>query len=377
MYSLYIHFPFCRKKCWYCDFFSAPFQIELRDIFLNALKQEWAISSKKYNLTHKLISTIYCGGGTPSLLTPRQWSSFCNELVKECTLSDNLEWTIECNPDSFSNGKAKFWIQSGVNRLNIGVQSVIDRELKILGRVHTSEQALSVLNNPVLAEFWSVGVDIMYGIPGQTYKSLQHTLKTILDYSLIKHISAYELTFSEHTPFYRHRQIIPLPSEREIVEMNELILSMVRKRGFEQYEISNYSLPGYESKHNQAYWYHNPYIGLGPSAHSYIHPRRFANTRCINTYFSKIFNGNTPESFTEIIDKEKLSYEIIFLRLRTKKGLDENEFFLKTGSYFNNPSRKNVLDELLQEKYLLYNSPFWYLSEKGILLADAIIKRII
>ena len=377
MYSLYIHFPFCRKKCRYCDFFSVPFHLKLSDTFLNELQQEWAITSKKYNLQQKLVSTIYCGGGTPSLLTPHQWDTFCNEIINRCHLSENIEWTIECNPDSFSAKKAKHWIQSGVNRLTIGVQSVNNRELSILGRLHTSEQALDILYNQVLAKFRSVGVDIMYGIPGQTYESLRHTLKTILACSSINHISAYELTFSENTPFFRHKKIFPLPSEDEIVEMNELILSMLGECGFEHYEISNYALPGFESRHNQAYWYHKPYIGLGPSAHSYIHPKRFSNSGCMDTYFANVLNEKNPDSFSEIIDTQKMSYEMVFLRLRTKQGLNENEFFLKTGSHFNNPSREKALKELLEKRYVVYKSPFWSLSEKGMLLADAIIKRLL
>ncbi len=305
--SLYIHFPFCVQKCRYCDFYSVSDTSDYIDSYIDALKKEWDLVTAKYHLEDTAIQTIYCGGGTPSLLSIEQWQLFTSQVIHPFPVAGGAEWTIECNPDSFTKQKGEAWLESGVNRITIGVQSLNKRELTALGRVHTAEDAMEVLSNPVLKQFTSVGIDVMYGIPGQDLDSLANTLRQILAYDIIAHLSAYELTIEESTPFGRHRRLLPLPSEDTILEMTQLILFESRKHGFEQYEVSNYSKPGFECKHNLAYWDHTPYIGLGTSAHSYINRQRYSNIKDVETYIQKLSTGGFPIDFIE--EPKKPTYD--------------------------------------------------------------------
>ncbi len=375
--SLYIHFPFCTKKCRYCDFYSISTASETIEPYINALKTEWEQIKRKYLLENTVIRTIYCGGGTPSLLSVEQWQLFCAEIIENLTITNDAERTIECNPDSFSTEKAETWLDSGVNRITIGVQSLNKRGLTALGRVHTAENALDVLSNPALKRFDSVGVDIMYGIPGQSLNSLAYTLEEIFSYKNIHHLSAYELTIEKYTPFGRHSKLLPLPSEDSVAEMTQLILSESRKHGFERYEISNYSKPGFECRHNMAYWDHSPYIGLGAAAHSYIDNHRYANVKSVDAYIQKCATGELPAEFSETINLETLAREMIFLRLRTREGLDENRFQKLTGRTFTSPEREKRLAELAEAKYLDYTPPFWRLTDSGMLIADAVTRRLL
>jgi len=374
--SLYIHFPFCIKKCRYCDFYSVPYDSSLADDFIKAVYREWEHIRQKYALDDTVIKTIFCGGGTPSILSSQQWQVFHSQIISTMNIAADVEWTIECNPESFTEEKAEAWLTSGVNRLTVGVQSLNNRELGCMGRVHDADRALGVLGNQVLKKFKSVGVDIMYGVPGQSLASLEQTLELVLSFDGINHISAYELTIAEYTPFGRHKNILPLPSEDLVFEMTGSILRHARKLGFEQYEVSNYAKPGFECRHNKAYWSHLPYIGIGPSAHSYIHPQRFSNIKDIDGYINSLSQGNLPVEFTEIIDTQKIEHEMIFLRLRTREGLDENRFYELTGTTFNNPKRVKILAEMIDSKHLEYTAPWWKLTDKGMLFADGIAAKL-
>lgn len=375
--SLYIHFPFCIKKCRYCDFYSNSYDSDLVGHFINALRQEWLLLSKKYDFSNTVIDTIYCGGGTPSLLSIYEWQTFCIEVVSILNLSSNVEWSIECNPESFTYSKAYKWNESGVNRLIVGGQSSHDRELKCLGRIHSAEEVTKTLLSPILKNYYSIGVDIMYGIPGQTVESIQSTLKAFLSYDNVNHLSAYELILADNTPFGRHKVLLPLPSEREIIEMTESVVSIAGTYGLVRYEVSNYAKKGFECRHNIAYWNHNPYIGLGPSAHSYVHPYRFSNVADTHDYIKKLSVHELPHDFSEKIDRNKLERELIFLGLRTVKGIDERNFEILSGRMFNSQCRSNVLNELIEMQYIRHEPPFWCLTDQGFNIADAITDKLI
>ncbi len=375
--SFYIHFPFCVQKCRYCDFYSISDTSGSIDLYIDALKNEWELTAAKHHLENTSIKTIYCGGGTPSLLSIKQWQSFCSQVIETLTIAEDAEWTIECNPDSFTEQKAEAWLESGVNRITIGVQSLNNHELTTLGRAHTEEDSIEVLANPILKRFASVGADIMYGLPGQDLDSHANTLRQIFSHNVITHLSAYELTIEDNTPFGKHRKLLPLPPEDSVAEMTQLILSESRRHGFEQYEISNYSKPGFECKHNLAYWDHSPYIGLGASAHSFINRQRYSNIKDVETYIQKLSTENLPIDFIENIDKETLAHEIIFLSLRKRAGLDENYFYEFTRKRFCSGKREKVLADLIKAKYLENNPPYWRLTDKGILIADAVARKLI
>jgi oxygen-independent coproporphyrinogen-3 oxidase len=339
------------------------------------------------------ISTIYIGGGTPSLLNVDTWERIDNVLFSAFNKSQLKEWSVECNPESFTIEKARAYAESGVTRLTFGIQSLNDAELLICGRAHGAERALEVLRYDCLNDmFESIGVDIIYGLPGQTVNTLNDTLSSILSIPSVKHISAYELTIAKNTPFGRHKKILPLPSEESSVEMYELIGKCCAERGMRQYEVSNYALPGFESIHNKAYWSHKPYIGLGASAHSYIHPKRWSNIADVKQYISymssisysrlKISSISSIPPTTGAIDFEEtlspleLSREIIFLGLRNAEGIDEDDFFAKTGIELRADGRGELLQKYADSGLIKRTGKKYIPTSKGMLFADMMARKL-
>jgi oxygen-independent coproporphyrinogen III oxidase len=373
--SLYIHIPFCVKKCLYCDFYSVPYDNSLADDFISALVKEWPLIRKEMNLENPVIQTLFFGGGTPSILSIKQWETINRSLIKQLNLADDIEWTIECNPESFSTEKAELWHSMGVTRLTFGIQSLNDDELRILGRPHSSEQALLVISSPALRQFNSIGLDLMYGLPSQTLDSFEKTLNAALSAQIVRHLSAYELTICKNTPFGQAKNLL-LPSEEIVCDMARMLFCISRESGFERYEISNFARAGRRCRHNEAYWDHSPYVGLGPAAHSYLHPLRWANAGDIKRYLSMVNNNERPVNFSETIDKDKLVSEMILLRLRTTDGLDENVFRIKTGEEFHSGERIKVLEKLQRDKIITYKKPRWTLTEEGMFFTDAVVKKL-
>jgi oxygen-independent coproporphyrinogen-3 oxidase len=338
--------------------------------FIDVIEKEIDIQNKEYDLKQYLVETIFFGGGTPSLLNEKKFTKLCVLLKKHFTLAENYEWSIECNPDSFTQNKALSYLENGVNRLSFGVQSLNDRELKLLGRRHNRERALEVLHEPVLKEFRSIGVDLMFGLPLQNIESFKDTLQSVINIPVVKHLSVYELTINENTPFGRHEKRLSLPDDEEIAMMLQCCEHICNESGFEHYEISNYALPGYRCKHNEVYWQHKNYLGLGPSAHSYMHLYRWSNYSDLKKYKLSCQYGFAPVDFKEEIDAEKMADEIVFLGLRYSNGIDENDFFNKTGKLFRGDHNSEMLMKYIENGYLIYDKPFWKPTEKGMLFAD-------
>ncbi|MBD3320782.1 MAG: radical SAM family heme chaperone HemW [Chitinivibrionales bacterium] len=375
-YSLYIHIPFCAQKCFYCDFYSVPGHSSLADQYIGALAEEWENTKEIYALDEATVSTVYFGGGTPSLLSPDQWKYLDKMLIRKLPLEADAELTLECNPDSFSNEKARLWMDMGFNRISIGVQSAIDKELAVLGRLHTTRQVNALLDNIILDLFNSVNIDLMYGIPGQTPDSLEKTLSTFLPAGCINHVSAYELTLYENTPLWNKRTRLPFPDEDFIIEMTSLINETCTKWGYNRYEISNYAKKGGRCRHNMAYWEHAPYIGLGASAHSYIHPVRTANSYSLDSYTSDVTQHGMPGKNREMLNTQTLAREMIFLCLRTRSGLCENRYYAQSGQPFCNETRTPVLEQLLESGHIVKDKSRWVLTDKGMLIADDIARKL-
>ncbi len=333
---------------------------------------------KNLSLQKQMITSIYIGGGTPSLLDIAQWDRLSRVLFKKIDLSCVREWSVECNPESFTIKKARMYADSGVTRLTFGIQSLSPRELSICGRIHSAQKALDTINDPRLGDWFnSIGVDLMYSLPGQTPESLDHTLTQVLSVSSIKHLSAYELILYEHTPFGRHSRKLPLPSDEQSVAMYELIGHRCSERGMKQYEISNYALPGFESIHNKMYWSHKPYLGLGCSAHSYFHPRRWSNVSDVKTYISAISNQESAMDFEEQIGPYEMAREMIFLGLRTKDGIDADSLYGKTGVILDNDPRSGLLQHYLENGWLERRDSKWIPTSKGLLFSDKMARELI
>ena len=370
--SIYIHIPFCAGKCRYCDFFSIRFDSDLADAYINALVAEWELVCSRLGFKDPIIETLFFGGGTPSLLSERQWLTINDALLSRFHFSGTMEWTVECNPDSFSENKALLFREIGVNRVSIGVQSLQDTELLFSGRKHTSSGAMEVLHSEALGGFDSVGVDLIYGLPLQTISSLRDTIERVVALPRVNHVSVYELTLNDTTPFGRHRQLLPLPHEDDVLEMTRLVSRIAEQNGFEQYEISNYAKAAYRCRHNEIYWDHRPYIGLGCAAHSYIHPYRWANQHSISAYIDSLRKGDLPVAEREEIDSETLAREMLFLGLRRIDGIDEERFFQNTGKSFQSWVNGAVMRRLIQEGWIRYQKPRWRTTQEGMLIADAL-----
>jgi oxygen-independent coproporphyrinogen-3 oxidase len=375
--SLYIHIPFCARKCRYCDFSSRPYGREAADRFIGALRVDWERAADRLGLADARFDTVFIGGGTPSTLSIDQWDRLHRELFEPMGLDRAREWTVECNPESFSRDKARQWRASGVTRLSLGVQSLDDRELRLLGRPHDSRTARALLSDPLLESFQSVNVDIMYGIPGQSPASLRATMRDALAYPAVRHLSCYELTIAANTPFYRHRALLPLPDEHTLESLQCIIEDETRRRGFEHYEISNYARAGHRCRHNLAYWMHQPYLGLGPAAHSFVHMRRFAAPADLEAWHNELRCGEPPFAHAEHIAGRTLAHELIFLRLRLSDGLDELEFARMTGESFYNQRRTPALDALLAHDMIRRDGRRWILTRRGFLAADGVARMLL
>ena len=334
--ELYVHIPFCVRKCAYCDFLSAPADTQERTLYIDALTEE--IRARKNDFNAYRVSTIFLGGGTPSILEGDDSARIFRALQENFDISDDAEITMEVNPGTVTEEKAASWRKSGVNRLSIGLQSADDRELKMLGRIHTYREFLDTWKIVREAGFENVNVDLISAIPGQNLRSWSETLRKVADLGP-EHISAYSLIVEEGTPFYERygdgsgededkgNHLPPLPdedTEREIYKATEKILA---EYGYHRYEISNYAKTGYECRHNLGYWERKEYLGLGLGASSLISECRFHNTADMERYLRFYENAGTGicEDIEHLSVEDQME-EFMFLGLRKTVGISVDDF---------------------------------------------------
>lgn len=362
--ELYIHIPFCVKKCNYCDFLSAPSSAETMEAYVNALINEIRLVGAQYS--GRKISSIFFGGGTPSILEGSQILRITDALKEIFDLSGlkgkpktffrkkavppGIEFTIEANPGTLDKDKLKSYKKAGINRLSIGLQSAVDAELKELGRIHTVEEFLESMEMARLEGFDNINVDLMQAIPLQTLGTWKKTLMAVAALRP-EHISAYSLIIEEGTPFHERMNgnlPLALPDEDEEREIYYITKEILEKFGYTRYEISNYALPGKECRHNCGYWTRKDYLGLGLGSSSFIDNVRWKNCSDLETYIDLITQGRTGELKCE---EEKLSHkdqmaEFMFLGLRMKQGIVKEDFFEQFGMDYD-----YVYGEVTQEMY--------------------------
>jgi len=325
MAGIYIHIPFCEKKCNYCDFYSITNK-DLINEFISSLQKEIEMFAQLFDTKTLTIDTIYFGGGTPSLLDPMDIEKIVNTLHKHFFISNVKEFTIECNPGTNFTSKLLDYKKIGINRLSIGVQSLDDAELKFLSRIHSKEEAITSIQS-ALAVFENVSVDIMFSLPFQKEETLVQTLAQLLKFD-IKHISAYSLIYEEGTPLFvqlRKGKFQP-KNEDEDFQLYQTIYTMLKENGFVHYEVSNFAKPGYESHHNLGYWRHQDYYGFGPSAHSFYLNTRKWNVRSIKDYIFLLKENKLPIEDYEILTRSSQITERIMLGLRAE-GISIEQFF--------------------------------------------------
>ncbi len=331
--GIYVHIPYCVSKCPYCDFYSVT-DNRMQDRYINALllnMEDYSKHTSGYD-----IDTVFIGGGTPTVLSPSKLSKIIGGISDNFTLRRDAEITVEMNPATLKRSALRSLRSAGVNRLSIGMQSANEEELKMLGRVHDYRQFEECYSDARRAGFDNINVDIMYGIPGQTHKTLAETLASVIKLDP-EHISLYGLKIEENTPFYGREKELSLPDEDTEADMYQRSVKILSDAGYQQYEISNFSKPGRTCLHNLKYWNCEEYLGFGASAHSYFRNHRFATVRDIATYVEAMeYPSHDVKLISEdyeIRPQERLG-EYVMLRLRLKEGIDTDVFAERFGLSF-------------------------------------------
>ena len=369
MAGIYIHIPFCKQRCTYCDFYTevAP---QFIPTFINSVVKELHI--RKEYLSDAPIDTIYFGGGTPSILNYEQFKIIFDAIYELFTISEQPEITFEANPDDLTLDFLRSMQALPFNRISLGIQSFDDGDLKRINRRHTSLQAVNAVKDAQAAGFDNISIDLIYGLPFQTIASWERQLDTALNLN-IQHLSAYGLTYEEGTVLWKQREKgeIETVDDTEMNRMYLVLLDKVKQKSFEAYEISNFALPGFRSRHNSSYWKQEPYLGVGPSAHSYDLISRQWNVSSIKEYIKSIDNNS------DFFERELLSLydrynDFVMVSLRTSDGLDIELMRKEFGSELADYCLINIKSFMDSEK--VYNlEGKLRLSAEGIQISNLIL----
>jgi oxygen-independent coproporphyrinogen-3 oxidase len=370
--GIYIHIPFCRKRCNYCDFYFIT-NLKLQEEFIKNLVYEIKISSHLYRDTE--FNTIFFGGGTPSILTPIQLHKILNALHKEYKVSSLNEFTIESNPEDFINYENNLdeFRQIGINRVSLGVQSFIDSELRFLTREHSSQQAEDAINK-IKDSFKNFSIDLIYSLPEQSISDVEYSLNKLIGLN-VPHVSAYTLIYEEKTILYKQLKKNTFTPKDEAYEskLYEFVNEKLISEGFEHYEISNFAKHGYKSQHNLKYWEYEDYLGFGPSSHSFIKGKRWENIRSIRKYNESLIKGNLPIEKEEVLNKDMMKTEFIMLAMRST-GIN----FAKYNELFHEnfkTEHDKAIKDLINNDYAVINKEKLWLNKKGFAIADEILVK--
>ena len=348
-FGIYLHIPFCIEKCSYCDFYSLEYPHKMFREYLNSLKNEIKLYSSKIDAK---VKTIYFGGGTPSVLDPVNVKEILEIISDNFFIKENVEISFEANPNSLNLKKIKDYKQAGINRMSVGIQSFHDEELEKLGRLHNSNKAKKILKN-VAQVFSNYNFDLIFAIPEQSFEKWKDNIKTALKFNP-PHLSIYNLQVEKDTLIYKqinNNNLVPVSQELD-AKMYKYTIQKLSEANFKQYEISNFSREGYSSKHNLIYWKYQPYLGLGPSAHSFSSKTRFSNYISLKKYIDSLNQKKLPLKKVNNLTKKERMAEKIFLGLRLMDGIDFDDF--------NNAFNENITN--------IYGKEINKLVEKDLLI---------
>lgn len=367
MAGIYIHIPFCKQKCSYCDFhFSTTFHNYRAEMIESICKE---ILFRKDYLANQVIETVYFGGGTPSLLTKDEFEQVLNSIKTAFSLSDEIEFTVEANPDDINKNNLKDWKQIGVNRLSIGLQSFREEDLRWMNRAHNSSEALNCVSLAQEEGFNNLSVDLIYGLPNLSTQDWKKNIQHVIDMN-VPHVSAYCLTVEEKTSLHqmvKNNKIKPATEDEQSDQFN-LLIEILAENGMEQYEISNFSELGKHSIHNSNYWTGKHYLGIGPSAHSFNGTSRSWNISNNQQYIKKVANNEKWDEI-EILSKENQFNELLMTGLRTKFGVDTK----KLKEIFPFPIKfQTTLNKFIDDSWITEDGSNIRLTQEGKLKADFI-----
>lgn len=368
--SAYVHIPFCTQICYYCDFSKVFIKNQPVDAYLQALIREF----RSYDITE--LRTLYIGGGTPTSISAVQLDYLLTELIRDLNLNTLEEFTIEANPGDLTVDKIEVLQKSAVNRVSLGVQTFNDKHLKRIGRSHNEAQIYSTIDALKTAGFQNISIDLIYALPGQTMDDVRSNVAKALSLN-IPHLSLYSLILEHHTVFMNkmRRGKLHLPTEDLEAEMFEYIISEMERNGFEHYEISNFTKPGFESRHNLMYWENVEYYGVGAGASGYLDGIRYRNRGAIQHYLKGVSEGNARLS-EEVLSKNEMMEEELFLGLRKKEGVSIGKFEQKFGTSFEKRYGQ-IVQELQSDGLLKENNGFIQMTKKGLFLGDTVAEKFI
>lgn len=381
--SLYLHYPFCRRKCNYCDFYSIT-SMNKSPAFLDALFQDIKMQAAKPPFSDFSYNTLYFGGGTPSLIPPVSLALLVQRLTEVFNFSGNAEISFEANPGTILLDRLQAFKEAGFNRLTLGVQSFHDDELAFLTRIHSADEAKQAIDMARSCGFDNIGIDLIFGIPGQSLGSWRASLDQTLRI-LPEHVSVYGLTYEAGTPLSRLERVGRLSKCSDDLERDMYLLGrqMLTEAGYEHYEISNFALPGYRSRHNSAYWNHSPYLGLGPSAHSFDGVIRRWNVDNLDLYINRLSVQHSPVLGSEELSRRLRLEEMLLLGLRRMEGVNLQalqavseittaRLLSLIGEHFGAVADVAVFDESNDEALLTKHDGCLGLTRAGLLLYDSV-----
>ncbi|WP_394233018.1 radical SAM family heme chaperone HemW [Niallia oryzisoli] len=368
--AAYIHIPFCEHICHYCDFNKVYLKGQPVDDYIAALEEEIKLTLEE--TPAKALNSIFVGGGTPTALNEKQLERLCRSISDHLPLQDEGEYTFEANPGDLTEDKLRVLFESGVNRLSFGVQSFNDELLKRIGRTHKAEDVFRSVEAAQKVGFHNISIDLIYGLPGQTLEDFNQTLEA--SFSLeTTHFSGYSLIIEPKTIFYQlqNKGKLPLPTEDDEAAMYDLLMNRMESHGYHQYEISNFSKKGYESRHNLTYWDNDCYYGFGAGAHSYINGVRRSNYGPLKKYMTPIHNHELPIMDEMILSEKEKWEEEMFLGLRKIQGVSINHFIEKFGK---NPlvMFESEIKQLEKKQLINVTDGFISLTKKGLFLGNEV-----
>lgn len=379
--GIYIHIPFCNRKCYYCNFTSFENKEDAIEKYIDALCVE--ILKNAEILSQYNIKTVYIGGGTPSYIDSLYIKKILDTIKLFSKQNDKefIEVTIEVNPNSTTLEKLNMYKECGINRISVGVQSTHDNVLKNIGRMHNFSEVVTTLENINKMGIDNISIDVIYPLPGLSLNMFEETLDTIKlfkDKYNVKHVSIYNLEVHEDTKldFLLKEKFLSLPDEDEEYLMKEMLNNKLNDFGFNKYEISNFSLPGYESKHNLMYWNQEKYLGFGVGASSFFYGSRYKNIECIDKYINGIYNDQNIILEKDELDKLNLMKEYIILNLRLTKGVNIKDFYKKFGKDIFGLF-KSEFDNLISNNLIIQNEENLYLSKRGEEVANIVWEKFI
>jgi oxygen-independent coproporphyrinogen-3 oxidase len=370
--GIYLHIPFCRKACTYCDFHFST-NLKRKSEMVDGIRKEM-VARKDFFSPKTIIDTVYFGGGTPSLLDEQELGGLLDKMRTLFEIAPNAEITLEANPDDLDKAKLQALSTIGINRLSIGLQSFSDSDLKLLNRSHTAGQSGDAVKRAQDLGFENITIDLIYGIPNSGMAQWTKNVQTAIELQ-VPHISAYSLTVEERTVLHHQvqKQAVSLLTDSDHIDQYLLLGELLDAAGIEQYELSNFAKPGFRSRHNSAYWKGLPYLGLGPSAHSYKEPERSWNVANNAAYLKKIFAAESTIENTEFLSPLDQLNEYLMTQLRIVEGLDI-EWMLRNWNFDILEMETEAIQEAIENGWMRKSESHLSLTRSGFMVSDRIIR---